>query len=81
MLWKSVFVSVFLALFSVVAAAPQFLGFGGVVGKNLTPRGGSTFPKWARGNWAANSGRGIVRDYGVSGATAAHLVARSSYGR
>ena len=79
-MWKSLFVSLFLALISVVSGAPQFLGFGGVVG-NLTPRTGREFPAWARGNYAANSGRGFVRDYGVSGASAAHLVARSSYGR
>ena len=80
-MWKSLFVSFFLALISVACGAPQFLGLGGVVGKNITPRGSRNFPAWARGNWAANSGRGVVRDYGVSGATAAHLVARSSYGR
>ena len=79
-MWKSLFVTFFLALISVVSGAPQYLGLGGVVG-NLTPRTGGSFPSWARGNWAANSGRGIVRDYGVRGSTAAHLVARSSYGR
>lgn len=87
MYWKALLISFVIGFISNLASS-QYLGLGGVVGKNITPRGGSTFPAWARDpNFAANSGRAIygrVLDYGYStsgGYRPATYKARSSYGR
>ncbi len=59
MMWKALLVTLIAAFVALTSAAPQYLGLGGVVGKNITPRGGSVFPAYARNPyWAAFSGRG-----------------------
>jgi hypothetical protein len=70
-MWKALFMTLFLGLLALVTSSPQYLGFGGSPRSGFTPRGGSSFPAYARNrNWAASSGRGIsaggrIVDYGV----------------
>jgi len=89
MYWKSLYVSFVAFVLSWALSSAQYLGLGGVVGKNITPRGGSVFPEYARNpGYASSSGRAIygrVLDYGYStgssGYRPATYKARSSYGR
>ena len=59
-------VSMVLAMLASIIAQTTALygGFGGVVGKNLTPRTGPSFPARSAASFST-SGRSRSRDYGV----------------
>ena len=59
------FVSIALAMLAFIGQSfALYGGFGGVVGKNLTPRTGSSFPARSAGGFST-WGRSRSRDYGV----------------
>jgi len=68
---KNFLASIVLALLAFVAVPGVqglYLGMGGVVGKNITPRTGSSYPGrtfGASGTRYSVSGRSRSRDYGV----------------